>query len=88
MYTAPARATEEQLDERIPLSIGRWHLHVNICLPPAGHPIPDLARFGFKGSIVSKAECDEAGGRFHPQIFGWMIHVYPFERNPERIWKH
>ena len=88
MYTAPARATAEQLDERIPLSVGRWHLHVNICLPPSGDRTPDLKRFGFKGSIASPAECDAAGGRFHPHMFGWMIHVYPFERDPGRIWAH
>ena len=21
-----------------------------------------------------------------PQIFGWMVHVYPFEQKPEDIW--
>jgi hypothetical protein len=88
MYTAPARATEEQLNERVPLSIGRWHQHVNICLPPAGAKRPDLTRFGFKGSIASRKDCDAAGGRFHPQIFGWMIHIYPFEPDPDRIWVH
>ena len=88
MYTAPARATEEQLNERIPLSIARWHMHVNVCLPQSGERRPDFTRFGFKGSIASKAECDAAGGRFHPQIFGWMVHAYPFERDPGRIWVH
>lgn len=29
MYTAPKRFGEEQLDERIPLSIAQWHEHVN-----------------------------------------------------------
>jgi hypothetical protein len=88
MYTAPARATEEQLNARVPLSIGRWHLHSNICLPPRGAQRPDLTRFGFKGSIATTADCDAAGGRFHPQMFGWMIHVYPFEEDPGRIWRH
>jgi hypothetical protein len=88
MYTAPGRATEEQLNERVPLSIGRWHLHVNFCLPPAGVLKPDPARFGFKGSIASPADCDAAGGRFVPQMLGWMIHVYPFEEDPARIWAH
>ena len=88
MYTAPARATEDQLNERVPLSIGRWHLHANICLPPNGVRRPDPTRFGFKGSIASKEACDAAGGRFHPQIFGWMIHVYPFEQDPAKVWAH
>jgi hypothetical protein len=36
------------------------------------------ARFGFTGTISNQAECEAAGGSFHKQIFGWMIHVYPF----------
>lgn len=35
-------------------------------------------RFGFTGTISDQAECEAAGGNFHKQIFGWMIHVYPF----------
>jgi hypothetical protein len=34
MYTAPKRMTEDQLHERVPLSVAQWHAHVNICLPP------------------------------------------------------
>jgi hypothetical protein len=88
MYTAPARATKDQLDDRIPLSIARWHMHVNICLPRKGARNPDWTRFGFKGTIASKAECDAADGRFHSQMFGWMVHVHPFEDDPDRIWVH
>src|SRR5262245_13516838 len=36
MYTAPADATEIDLDARVPLSVARWHAHINICLPPRG----------------------------------------------------
>src|ERR1700722_2429362 len=32
MYTMPKRATEEQLNARVPLSIASWHLHTNLCL--------------------------------------------------------
>ena len=35
-------------------------------------------RFGFTGTISNEADCEAAGGNFHKQIFGWMIHVYPF----------
>jgi hypothetical protein len=35
-------------------------------------------RFGFTGTISNEAECEAVGGNFHKQIFGWMIHVYPF----------
>jgi hypothetical protein len=31
MFTAPARLTEDELRDRVPLSVARWHLHVNIC---------------------------------------------------------
>lgn len=89
MYTAPKRFTEEQLDERIPLSIAQWHEHVNFCLPPAGkrdemrgpHP-----QFGLRGSITTQEACDAAGGRFLPVVFNWMVHVYPFEKDQASIW--
>jgi hypothetical protein len=35
-------------------------------------------RFGFIGTISNQADCEAAEGNFHKQIFGWMIHVYPF----------
>jgi hypothetical protein len=88
MYTAPARATADQLDARVPLSIARWHAHVNICLPPRNARRVDWTELGFKGSIATQAACDEAGGRFHPQVFGWMVHIQPFETDPARIWAH
>ena len=30
--------------------------------------------------------CEAAGGRFFPQAFGWMVHVYPYEQKAEDIW--
>jgi hypothetical protein len=36
-------------------------------------------RFGFAGTISTAADCEAVGGNFHPQIFGWMVHVYPFQ---------
>jgi len=89
MYTAPKNATENQLDQRIPLSIAQWHAHVNLCLPPVDKKSEAWgpnAKFGLRGSIASKAECDAAGGKFMPQIFGWMVHVYPFEKDQASIW--
>ena len=35
MYTAPKRFSEDQLDERVPLSVAQWHEHVNFCTAPA-----------------------------------------------------
>lgn len=89
MYTMPKSTTEDQLNERVPLSVGTWHLHVNLCMPPKGQGARvNWTKFGLAGSIATKDACDEAGGRFMPSIFGWMVHVYPFETSPEKIWAH
>lgn len=89
MYTASKRATEEDLDERVPLSVACWHAHINICLPAKGRgKQADWTRVGPRGSITTKEECTRVGGRFHPQLFGWMVHVYPFERTPAQVWSH
>ena len=87
MYTMPKRVTEEQLNARVPLSVTQWHLHTKLCMPPReerGHT--DLTKFGLQGSIITKEACTEAGGTFYPVIFGWMVHVYPFESTREKIW--
>jgi hypothetical protein len=89
MYTASARFSEAELDQRIPLSVAQWHEHVNFCMPPGGSRAEMLkpnARFGMRGSIATKEECDTAGGNFVPRLFGWMVHVYPFEQTAEKIW--
>lgn len=33
MYSAAPQLTPADLDERVPLSVARWHAHTNICLP-------------------------------------------------------
>jgi hypothetical protein len=89
MYTAPKRLTEEQLDERIPLSVAQWHEHVNFCATPPDRKKEYLAphpQFGLHGSITTQEACDAAGGTFHPVIFNWMVHVYPFEKEQANIW--
>ncbi|MEA2626248.1 MAG: hypothetical protein QOD06_2293, partial [Candidatus Binatota bacterium] len=35
-------------------------------------------RFGFEGRIADRPSCEGAGGKFLPQAYGWMVHVYPF----------
>lgn len=86
MYTMPKRATEEQLNERVPLSVASWHLHTNLCMPPAAQRRnADWTKFGLRGSIATQEACDAAGGKFHPVIFGWMVHVYPYEDSTEKI---
>ena len=89
MYTAAKDANEDTLNERIPLSVAQWHAHVNLCLPPRDkrqEAIPPNAKYGLAGSIANKDACETAGGKFFPQVFGWMVHVYPFEQSPEDIW--
>jgi hypothetical protein len=89
MYTAPKHASLSELDSRVPLSVAQWHAHINLCLPAKGQAEGMTGhdpQFGLAGSISSKDKCDAAGGRFIPQIFGWMVHVYPFEQNPKDVW--
>lgn len=94
MYTAPKRLDEDQLDARIPLSFAQWHEHVNFCRAPADMPLAERmqkslgpnALFGFKGSIHTQEACDAAGGRFLPVVLNWMVHIYPFEKDPAAVW--
>jgi hypothetical protein len=89
MFTAPKRADEDDLHERIPLSVAQWHAHVNICLPPKqAMKTADWKRFGPNGTILTEEKCDEEKGRWLSQLFGWMVHVYPFKATPEQIWTH
>ena len=87
MYTAPRRVRLGRLDDRVPLSIARWHKHVNWCTPPKGQfsrwgewkggtPV-----FGPESPIATKRECDEVDGEFHSNLFGWMIHASVFSSN-------
>ncbi len=95
MYSAPARASFDELDRRVPLGVARWHEHVNWCVPPRrqsgtarwretrdGKPV-----FGPKSPIATAEACRAVGGRFLPRIFGWMVHVMAFEGDdPAVIW--
>ncbi len=92
MLTAPGRHGPDKLDERVPLSVARWHKHVNWCLPPKkgeerwletknGRPV-----FGPLG-VATREECESAGGRFRKEIFGWMVHANVFAGdNVRTIW--
>ena len=78
-----------ELNERIPLSIARWHQHTNFCKAPAGQKAAYFgpnAKFGLLGSIHTREDCEAAGGVFFPHVFGWMVHVYPYESDPGKIW--
>ena len=89
MYSDRVDATEDELNERVPLSIARWHQHINFCKAPAGQQTSyfgPAAKFGLRGSIATKDACEAAGGTFYPHLFGWMVHIYPYETDPKNIW--
>lgn len=89
MYTDRVGATEDELNDRIPLSVAHWHQHVNFCRAPVGQAAAYLgrdAKFGLLGSITTREACEAAGGRFLPHVLGWMVHVYPYEADPQKIW--
>src|ERR1035438_2134712 len=82
MFTTRPSASEDELNRRIPLSVARWHKHTNFCGAPANkvkeyfgeHP-----KFGMFGSIHTRSACVAEGGTFFPEVFTWMIHVFPYE---------
>jgi hypothetical protein len=85
MYTMPKNATPDRLNDRVPLSIARWHKHVNWCMPKKGDDLRWLETrdghsvFGPESPISTKVECDAVRGAFYPNLFGWMIHANVFE---------
>jgi hypothetical protein len=93
MYSAPRRASLAELDRRVPLSIARWHLHTNLCIPPRGRrerwsemrngkPV-----FGPFSPVATREACDKVGGRFLPSLFGWMVHANVLEGDdPAVVW--
>ena len=88
MYTARVLASEDELNQRLPLSIVRWHQHTNFCVAPADRAKEYLGahpKFGMFGSIKTKEACDAARGNFFPYMFNWMVHVFPFEKDYKDI---
>lgn len=87
MYTAPARTSTDELDKRIPLSIARWHRHVNLCLAKKGDERRYGERedgkplFGPEGTIATAKACKAADGRWYGSLFGWMVHANVFSGN-------
>ena len=93
MFTAPVDAPLDELDRRVPLSVTQWHLHQNVCVP---RPLWDGAEWARRrggrplygpGSVIAtRADCEYAGGRFLPTVFGWMAHVHVFAEDPAELW--
>ena len=81
MYLAPPRASWDDLDRRMPLSLVRWHRHVNLWIPPLGHRERWAERrngvpvFGPASPIATEEGCAAVGGQFVPSVFGWMAHL-------------
>ena len=91
MYTAPKDATPDELNERVPLGIARWHLHTNMCVPRFGNRDRwremenGLPVFGPASPIATRDACDAVDGRFLPVVFNWMVHANVYEDEP---WAH
>ena len=82
MFTTNPDATEDELNQRVPLSIARWHRHSNFCQGPddrAKEYTGEHPKFGMFGSIKTKEACEAEHGVFHPYVFTWMLHVFPYE---------
>jgi hypothetical protein len=90
MYTAPWDASPEELDGRLPLGVAHWHEHVNFCTP--GRDAMRTRRLRRNGAelarwlrITTREDCEAAGGRFVPRLFGWMAHAYIFAGDDPRV---
>ena len=72
MYTMPKLATEDQLNERVPLSIASGTC-TRISAATRGQTLSaDYTKFGLHGSIATQEACDAAGGNFIPRFLaGW-----------------
>ncbi len=95
MFSAPDTFTPDQLDARVPLSVARWHLHTDLCLP---RPVWDRAQwarrlddgrpaFGPLSPVTTRAACDAVAGDFKDHIFGWMVHAMVVDNTtPAAVW--
>jgi hypothetical protein len=84
MFTAPDDATIEQLNARIPVSIGRWHRHARWCVPKDGESARwieqagGLPVFGPNSPIANEADCARVAGVFLGAFGPWMVHADVF----------
>ena len=83
MYTDDVDATEDQLNQRIPLSIARWHQHINFCAAPAEQdqrvPWRPPRSSACLARSTRRRPARPQGGTFFPIILNWMVHVFPYE---------
>ena len=93
MFTAPKRFSIDKLDERVPLSVARWHKHVNWCVPARGQAARWLERanghpvFGPESPVATRQACDAVGGVFYESPLGWMVHANVMtSSDPATVW--
>ena len=79
MYTDRVDATEDELNERIPLSIARWHQHINFCKRPLEKKQPTLARMRSLGCWVrsppKKRARQQEGSFVRISSAGWCTSI-------------
>ncbi|MDA0738467.1 MAG: hypothetical protein O2999_01970 [Nitrospirae bacterium] len=64
-------------------------MRISICASHTPHAKDmDWTVYGLHGSITTQEECHAVDGRWFPQVYGWMIHIFPFADSPEKIWTH
>jgi hypothetical protein len=68
MFVAPQGATEDDLDAGIPLSVARWHRHLDVCRGPGGEMKPRYRR------ATTASACETLGGWFRDES-RYMVHV-------------
>src|SRR5262245_25986986 len=93
MFTAPPQTSDAELDARLPLSIVRWHEHVNWCLPPLGEARARWNEtkdgqpvFGPKSPIATAEACEAGGGLVAPRVCCWTVHVMGFAEGGGDPW--
>ncbi len=69
MYVAPAGASLDELDARVPLGLAHWHQHVNVCTPRSRDAQVRALR-----RAKTPEDCARAGGRFR-EASRYMVHV-------------
>ena len=80
MYTAAVDADEAELNSRIPLSIARWHQHINFCKAPPDQKalyFGPNAKFGLLGSRSSpkKIARPRVVNFIRTYLVGWFMSI-------------
>lgn len=83
MYVVPGDYSQAALDSLVPLSLARWHKHINWCIPRLNRQEDWTRRsngnliFGVFG-VDDRKSCSANNGVFKPDLAGWMVHALVF----------